>query len=543
MVLRGRSESLKTRNIAPVAAVAALLCGLGYVLAQQSAAAPDSAISSAQHASRDGGDALSVSLGAGPAGPRISSVQSASASSWGSDAVSVSLHSSVAAGDLLVADVATRGGSTAITAPSGWSAAGRPVTYPGTIDTGIFYRVVGAAQPSVSFTLSSSQAWVVTLREWKSSTGWQTAPLDVTAGTATGNAAGLNSGTTGTTAQSTELVVAALGWNSAGQSESGLTTGFTPGALGSAGGTISVREAYRVTGAPGRFDARESLSAAEWNASTIAAFRPVQGVTGRNQGKPSPSPGPSRTAPGPGPTTPPRPGPTAIGCASQLTGSNEISVGNGLYHLQSDEWDSGAPFTVCNDGNADFEVSSTSIGNSTSGPPGAYPSLYRGCHWGDCTASSGLPVRVSAMTGGGVVSTSYATTTTGSGSYDDAYDIWFNQASSTGNNSANGLEMMIWLNHNGAVQPAGSKVASGVPIGGRMYDVWHAGNSPGGTVSYVLDNPVASVSNLDLGPLAADAAARGYMSSAWFLIDVEAGFEIWQGGQGLAADSFSLSAR
>jgi cellulose 1,4-beta-cellobiosidase len=144
------------------------------------------------------------------------------------------------------------------------------------------------------------------------------------------------------------------------------------------------------------------------------------------------------------------------------------------------------------------------------------------------------------MDGGGVVSTSYSTTTTGSGAYDDAYDIWFNQASSTSDNSTNGLEMMIWLNHNGSVQPAGSKVASGVTIGGNTYDIWYSGTSPGGTVTYALDSPVTSVSNLDLGPLAANAVARGYMPSTWYLIDVEAGFEIWQGGQGLTADSFSL---
>jgi hypothetical protein len=41
----------------------------------------------------------------------------------------------------------------------------------------------------------------------------------------------------------------------------------------------------------------------------------------------------------------------------------------------------------------------------------------------------------------------------------------------------------------------------------------------------------------------ADAVARGYMSASSFLIDVEAEFEVWQGGQGLTADSFSLSVR
>jgi hypothetical protein len=488
-------RGMRARIITTFLAVAALLCGAGYAVGQVTTAA---AASSA-----------------------ISSVQSASGGSYGSKTVSVSLPSSVTVGDLLVADVTTRGGSTTITPPSGWAQAGSLETYPGTIDTGIFYEVASGSQSSISFALSSSEAWAVTLREWDSSTGWQSAPLDVTAGDSTGNSATLDSGTTGTTAQGSELVVGALGWNSAGQSESGLTSGFTSGQLGSAGGTISLREAYQVTDATGTFDAQKTLSAAEWNASKIAAFLPAQT-------SPSPSPSPS---------------PTPVGCVNQLSGSNVISIDNDLYHLQSNEYDSNAPLTVCNDGNVDFTVSSSSISNSTSGAPGAYPSLYQGCHWGYCTSGSGLPVQVSAMDRGGVVSTSYSTTTTGSGVYDDAYDIWFNQASSTSDNSTNGLEMMIWLNHNGSVQPAGSKVASGVSIGGNTYDVWYNGTSPGGTVTYELNSPVKSVSNLDLGPLAANAVARGYMPSTWYLIDVEAGFEIWQGGQGLTADSFSVSAK
>jgi hypothetical protein len=34
--------------------------------------------------------------------------------------------------------------------------------------------------------------------------------------------------------------------------------------------------------------------------------------------------------------------------------------------------------------------------------------------------------------------------------------------------------------------------------------------------------------------------ARGYMTGAWWLLDVEYGFEPWQGGQGLQVNSFSV---
>jgi len=35
--------------------------------------------------------------------------------------------------------------------------------------------------------------------------------------------------------------------------------------------------------------------------------------------------------------------------------------------------------------------------------------------------------------------------------------------------------------------------------------------------------------------------SRGYTKSSWYLIDVEAGFELWQGGAGLKTNSFSVS--
>jgi hypothetical protein len=100
--------------------------------------------------------------------------------------------------------------------------------------------------------------------------------------------------------------------------------------------------------------------------------------------------------------------------------------------------------------------------------------------------------------------------------------------------------MMVWLSELGPVQPAGSKIASGVMVGGRSYDVWKGGPDHGGVVSYVMRTPTASVTDMDLGPLAADALARGYMTAAWYLISVEAGFELWKGGAGLAPTSFNV---
>jgi glycosyl hydrolase family 12/cellulose binding protein with CBM2 domain len=227
---------------------------------------------------------------------------------------------------------------------------------------------------------------------------------------------------------------------------------------------------------------------------------------------------------------------------STLCASQTAPVGGGTYTVQNNEWNSSASECVTTDGGADFTVANSSISNATNGAPGGYPSIYQGCHWGNCS-SGGLtatPVQVANLTTG-KVTTSWSTTQPGgSNVYDVAYDIWFNQTSTT-NTQPNGTELMVWLNHNGGIQPFGSQVASNVSIGGHTYNVWFGQQSTWDTVSYVMTTGTTSVSNLDIGQLTQDMVNRGYTKTSWFLIDVEAGFELWQGGAGLATNSFSVT--
>ena len=227
----------------------------------------------------------------------------------------------------------------------------------------------------------------------------------------------------------------------------------------------------------------------------------------------------------------------AQAATTQLCQSQVANVAGGADNVQNNEWNSSAPECVTTDGNADFTVANSSISNSTSGAPGGYPSIYHGCHWGVCTQNSGFPVQVSAMRSG-VVTSSWNTTQTGAGAYDVAYDIWFNQTPTTAG-QPNGAELMVWINHNGPPQPFGSKVAT-TTVDGVSYDVWF-GNQGWNTISYVRTSGTTAVSNMDIDNLTSDAVSRGYIQQSWFLIDVEAGFELWQGGAGLGTNSFSVN--
>jgi hypothetical protein len=221
-----------------------------------------------------------------------------------------------------------------------------------------------------------------------------------------------------------------------------------------------------------------------------------------------------------------------------LCNSQTRSVAGGAYMVDNNEWGSGAPECVSADGSADFAVANSSIANTNHGPPGGYPAIYKGCHWGACTAGSGFPIRVSDIHPG-TVTTSWSTSQPGRrGVYNVAYDIWFNQTPDT-SGQPTGTELMIWLNHRGRVHPFRYTVARNVSIGGRRYNVWF-GRQAWNTVSYTMTSATTSVSNLDLRPLIADAVRRGYISSSWYLIDVEAGFELWRGGAGLTTKTFSV---
>jgi putative cell wall-binding protein len=227
--------------------------------------------------------------------------------------------------------------------------------------------------------------------------------------------------------------------------------------------------------------------------------------------------------------------PAAAASASSCQQFGVMSVADGTYDVQTDEWNSSATQCVSTDGNADFSVTQSSIDTGTNAP-GSYPSIFRGCHWGTCTQNSDLPIEVANL---GDPTTSWSTSEPETGVYDVNYDVWFNQEPTT-QGQPNGAELMIWLNHSGQVQPAGAQVGS-VSLDGLQFDVWFDAAEGFNSVAYELESPRDSVSDLDLGNLVRDAQARGYIDPGWYLIDVEAGFEIWSGGAGLTTNSFSFN--
>lgn len=270
---------------------------------------------------------------------------------------------------------------------------------------------------------------------------------------------------------------------------------------------------------------------------------------------PRPDPSLAPTPPVPNPTTAPTPSPTptqtpATATPPQTNGSNGggsrgggstaaqpaggcISSGRatvgGSYVLQANEYRSSAPFSVCPTGSNGFTVQTSAISTGSSAVQ-AYPSIYKGDHWNQVSSGDPFPIPISRL---GSVSTSVSTVANAPGSWDDAYDTFF---SSSGDSNPNQIEVMVWLTHQGQNQPAGHQVATNVNIGGHTWNVWYGGH----TISYVSSQPVTSLS-FNFGPIAQDLVTRGYVPGQDSLTDVEQGFEIWSGGQGLQTTSFTVN--
>ena len=213
-----------------------------------------------------------------------------------------------------------------------------------------------------------------------------------------------------------------------------------------------------------------------------------------------------------------------------------FSVDAGNYNVQNNAYnskDNGKQCMYADSAGTDwYETTTNSV---YTGAPGSYPSIYAGCHWGDCSSNrQGMPIQERAITS---VPTTWSVVPSSTGKWDISYDIWFNTTPTT-SGCPNGLEIMVWLNEAGA-RPAGSQVAV-VTINNMSWKVWYGTGGCGPDLSYEATRPVSSVS-FDLLHFFKDAATRGYLNPAWYLIDVEGGTEIWTPGSNFHTNSFSVS--
>jgi hypothetical protein len=203
----------------------------------------------------------------------------------------------------------------------------------------------------------------------------------------------------------------------------------------------------------------------------------------------------------------------------------------GRYVVQNNRWGTSATqcITATDSG---FRITQADGSVPTNGAPKSYPSVYNGCHYTNCSPGTNLPAQLSTIsTAPSSISYSYVNNAT----YNASYDIWLDPTPRT--DGVNRTEIMIWFNKVGSIQPIGSPVGN-ASVGGRDWQVWSGSNGSNDVLSFVAPSAISSW-NFDVMDFVRQAVSRGLAQNSWYLTSVQAGFEPWQNGTGLAVNSFS----
>jgi hypothetical protein len=154
--------------------------------------------------------------------------------------------------------------------------------------------------------------------------------------------------------------------------------------------------------------------------------------------------------------------------------------------------------------------------------PGSYPSIIYGWHYDydDPSGYAALPVDAISS-----IESQWGYDVPDAGRYNAAYDVWVHPQSGPATPDG-GLEIMIWTRTRDAT-PIGADQGYTVDIAGATWEVWYG--SPGGwnTATYRRVTNTDEV-DMDLLPFVEHAVDAGWAQGDWYVLGVEAGFEIWE---------------
>ncbi|MFJ4602543.1 glycoside hydrolase [Streptomyces griseoluteus] len=204
----------------------------------------------------------------------------------------------------------------------------------------------------------------------------------------------------------------------------------------------------------------------------------------------------------------------------------------GGYVVQNNAWGTSAPQCVTQVGDG-FRLTRADGSVPTNGAPKSYPSIFAGCHYTNCSPGTKLPKRIGSIGG---VPTGIAYQYVGGAVYDAAYDIWLDPTPKT--DGVNKTEIMIWLDRTGPVQPIGSTTGT-VSLAGQTWDVWRGSNGQNDVISYVAHSSLTGL-HFDIKHFIDHTVSQGLATPDWYLTSIQAGFEPWENGAGLAVTNFSV---
>jgi hypothetical protein len=189
---------------------------------------------------------------------------------------------------------------------------------------------------------------------------------------------------------------------------------------------------------------------------------------------------------------------------------------------------------------ANFAVEHSSA-HSRDREPVAFPYIFLGCSWGLCTTGGGLPARVYALRD---PHTGWDISAHAGGTWDATYDIWFDKEPIT-TGQATGAELMIWLNAHGFGAPGRHTPIVWVDHARWYLQSWITHNSgfKWRLIQFRRFRPTSRAVHLDLGGFIRRMERRHWVRPRYWMLNIDAGFEIWRGGDGLRTNWFTARAR
>jgi hypothetical protein len=214
-----------------------------------------------------------------------------------------------------------------------------------------------------------------------------------------------------------------------------------------------------------------------------------------------------------------------------------VTAQDGGHYLVKNDNYGGRPECISNRGLRPNFTVTRSAADSYGPEVEAFPFVLYGCSWGLCTTGARLPAPLRALRTASA--TWYTAGQAARGRWNAAFDIWFGRHRSAARGQATGAELMIWLGAHD--YPAGH--AKIIRVDHRRWYVVHWVTSHDGKRwTYIQIRAVrrlTHVRHLALLPVIRRVERLGLVSRRWWLVNIEAGFEIWHGGQGLRTTSFS----
>jgi len=224
-------------------------------------------------------------------------------------------------------------------------------------------------------------------------------------------------------------------------------------------------------------------------------------------------------------------------------GTAMVSCGSQQYVVQNNDWGAKMGETLSYGRGTTMKVTQqTGVGQNNN--PASFPSIFIGQN--SSHSSGDTPKAVSSIKAGDLP-TSWTWADNGAtGSYNAAYDVWFSTGSGgepTASAPSGGF-LMVWYHKPSDNQPIGTMMGT-ANIAGVNWNIWEGNNSGNGKpcITYQAVTTINTLS-FKLGDFIRDAVDKQkYLQDSWYLTNVFAGFEIWNGGQGLETKDFTATMK